>query len=219
MVGISIMSDKDPIIVFDSGIGGLSIYRPLQKELPNENIIYQADTANFPYGDKPIDWLSDRFVELGKKFAELSPKLVILACNSATTNIISELRLSLSCPVIGVEPVIKPLGQYGSALALMTSVSASSQTTADLLKKFGDHVRIFTPIGLASAIEYSDYDQVKRSIHEIKELVQKYKIEAVGLSCTHYPLIIKQLQDAMPGVVFIDPSNAVVEQVQRVLKL
>lgn len=208
-----------PIVVFDSGIGGFSIYRPLKLALPEENIVYMSDPAGFPYGDKTPSWLSNRFKEIATQFMALSPKLVVLACNSATTNIISELRNILPCPVVGVEPVIKPLSSYHSSLALMTESSASSQTTKDLLASYGDHVQVYTPKGLAIAIEFNDYDQVKKSIHEIKNIVQEKHIEAIGLSCTHYPLIIKQLKEAMPNVEFIDPSEAVVAQIVRVLRL
>ena len=213
------MSTQNPIIVFDSGIGGLSVYRPLRLALPNANIVYIADSSHFPYGDKSAQWLSDRFKELTIQFAALNPLAVVLACNTATTNIISEVRQKLSCPVIGVEPVIKPLSVYASCLALMTESSAKSSATAKLLEQYGAHVMVYTPKGLAAAIEYNDYDQVKRSIHEIKKLVQKYHIQAVGLSCTHYPLVLPALRQAMPEVVFIDPSDAVVREVLRVLRL
>lgn len=213
------MSSSRPIIVFDSGIGGLSIYRPLQIALPDEFIIYIADSANFPYGDKSKEWLVARFVELGKQFAVLNPSAVVIACNTATTNVIQDLRTQLNCPVIGVEPVIKPLAVYEHSLALMTGSAASSSTTKELLSKYGEHVGVYTPHGLASAIEFNDYDQVKKTIHEIKEIVQKDNIQAIGLSCTHYPLILKELQKAMPEVTFIDPSGAVVREVVRVLKL
>ncbi len=210
---------QQPIIVFDSGIGGLSIYRPLRLALAKANIIYIADSANFPYGDKSAEWLSARFKELTVQFAALNPRAVVLACNTATTNIIGEVRSGLACPVIGVEPVIKPLAEYDSALALMTQLSAKSAATAKLLSLHGSHVKVYIPHGLATAIEYNDYDQVKKSIHEIKELVQKYHIQAVGLSCTHYPLILSALQESLPEVVFIDPSEAVVREVLRVLRL
>lgn len=210
--------NKKPIIVFDSGIGGLSIYKPLRLALPEENVVYYADSQNFPYGDKTPAWLSGRFIELSAQFASLEPKLVVLACNSATTNIIQVLRARLSCPVVGVEPVIKPLAKFNSTLALMTTVSASSATTAKLLRKFGPHVQVYTPKGLAVAIEYNDYDQVKKSLHEIKKVVQRDHIQAIGLSCTHYPLIIHEFEKVMPDVEFIDPSSAVVKQILRVLK-
>lgn len=212
------MNDQ-PVIVFDSGIGGMSIYRPLKLALPQANLIYLADSNNFPYGNKSSAWLTARFVELGKQFASLNPRLIVLACNTATTNIIQGLRSQLSCPIVGVEPVIKPLAEFDSALALMTSTSAKSRATLDLMAKYGTHVRLHTPQGLAVAIEYNDYDQVKNSIHEIKNLVQKYHIKVVGLSCTHYPLILSEFQKAMPGVKFIDPSSAVVKEVLRVLRL
>ena len=213
------MHDSRPIIVFDSGIGGLTIYRPLKIALPGENIVYINDPVGFPYGDKSLDWLTTRFIELGKQFQALNPKLVVLACNTATTNIIASIRRQLTCPVVGVEPVIKPLAHYDSSLALMTAASAASVSTAKLMAQYGQHIHVFTPHGLAAAIEYNDYDQVKKNLHEIKQLVQKYHIQAVGLSCTHYPLVIKLFPLALPQVIFIDPSEAVVAQVQRVLEL
>jgi len=212
------MTNSRPIIVFDSGIGGLSIYRPLKKALPLENIVYLTDSNNFPYGNKSASWLSARFEELAIEFNQLNPKAVVLACNSATTNIIAQLRSSLTCPVVGVEPVIKPLANYDSALALMTSSSAHSHTTKQLLATYGEHVRVYTPEGLAVAIEYNDYEQVKKSIHEIKYIVQKYNTQAIGLSCTHYPLIMQTFIQEFPNIVIIDPSEAVVKEVMRVLK-
>jgi glutamate racemase len=212
------MKITSPIVVFDSGIGGLSIYKPLRIALPQENIVYIADSANFPYGDKTPAWLSARFIELSAQFADLDPKLVVLACNSATTNIIEEVRSRLKRPVVGVEPVIKPLAQFESALALMTTVSSSSPATAKLLSTYGKHVQVYTPKGLASAIEFNNYDQVKKSLHEIKKIVQRNHVQAIGLSCTHYPLIINEFKKSLPGVEFIDPSEAVVKQVLRVLK-
>ncbi len=210
---------NQPIIVFDSGIGGFSIYRPLRASLPKANILYLADTANFPYGDKSPTWLSARFLELSSQLNSLDPSLVVLACNTATTNIIAELRAHLTSPVVGVEPVIKPLAKYSSALALMTESSATSSSTARLMQAYGEHVRIYTPPGLAEAIEYNDYDQVKRNIHGIKEIAQKYQVKAIGLSCTHYSLILPLLNQAMPEIEFIDPSLAVVKEVKRVVRL
>ena len=210
---------NQPIIVFDSGIGGFSIYRPLCTSLPKANILYLADTANFPYGDKSPAWLSARFLDLSSQLNSLDPSLVILACNTATTNIIAELRAHLTSPVVGVEPVIKPLAKYSSALVLMTESSATSSSTARLMQTHGARVRIYTPHGLAEAIEYNDYNQVKKNIHEIKEIAQKYHVKAIGLSCTHYPLILSSLKQAMPGIEFIDPSDAVVKEVLRVVRL
>jgi len=211
--------NKQPIIVFDSGIGGMSIYRPLKLSLPKENIIYIADSVNFPYGDKSELWLKERFIVLLDQFRDLSPKLVVLACNTATTNIIFYLRDNLSCPVVGVEPVIKPLSQYDHSLVLMTASSSTSVSTKQLLQKYGQNVEIFTPQGLAVAIEYHDLGQVKKNIHEIKEIAQSHKIKAIGLSCTHYPLILGMLKSAMPEVIFIEPAEAVVKEVSRVLNL
>lgn len=211
------MRDR-PIIVFDSGRGGESIYVPLSQALPTARILYLDDHEHFPYGNKSAAWLSARFQILARRFKALDPILIVLACNTATVNVIAQLRLDLTCPVIGVEPVIKPLASYSRALALMTSASACSDQTRALLSRYGQHVRIHTPIGLAEAIEYNDSVRVKSIVHEIKDIVRQHRIQAVGLSCTHYPLILPDLRRAIPGVVWIDPGNAVVAQVLKVLK-
>lgn len=209
---------QKPIIVFDSGKGGRSIYNPLSALLPHDHLIYRDDAPNFPYGNKSSEWLTTRLRELAKEWDALDPKLVVLACNTATVNVVEVVRAELACPVVGVEPVIKPLSTYKKALVLMTASSANSTKTKELLATHGTHIQVFTPSSLAEAIEYNDTEQVKKSIKEIKKIVQEQKIQAVGLSCTHYPLIINELKQAMPEIAFIDPSDAVVRQAMRVLR-
>ncbi|MFH2019208.1 MAG: aspartate/glutamate racemase family protein [bacterium] len=206
-----------PIIVFDSGIGGLSIYRPLRLKLPTENVVYITDSQNFPYGNKSPAWLRTRFRELGKQFLVLNPKLVVLACNTATVAVISELRTLLSCPIVGVEPIIKPLAVYHRPLALMTSSAAHSKRTKDLIKKHGSHVELYTPCGLVEAIEYNDITQVKKILLSLNKLVQKNKYDAIGLSCTHYSLFLEEFKKTIPNVIFLDPAGAVVKEVLRML--
>ncbi len=208
-----------PIIVFDSGIGGLSIYRPLRHSLPAANLIYIADQQYFPYGDKTEVWIKARFEALAKQFSSLHPLLVVIACNTATLNAVKYLRSILSCPVVGVEPVIKPLSKFKRSLALMTTTSANSVKTQELLAQYGSHVQIYTPKGLAEAIEYNNITQVKSILHALKKLVQKEHFQAIGLSCTHYSLILDEFKRQIPGVIFIDPTSAVVKEVFRVLKL
>lgn len=206
-----------PIIVFDSGIGGLSIYRPLCSVLPDENIVYITDSQNFPYGNKSPAWLRSRFRELGQQFIALNPKLVVLACNTATVEVISQLRTLLSCSVVGVEPIFKPLAAFSRPLALMTSSTASSNRTKNLLKKHGSHITIFTPSGLVEAIEYNDITQVKKILLSLNKLVQKNHYDAIGLSCTHYSLYLEEFKKTILNVSFLDPANAVVKEVLRVL--
>ncbi len=208
-----------PIIVFDSGIGGLSIYRPLRRALPAQNIFYFADTTNFPYGNRTVAWLRRRFGQLAVQFAQLSPTALVVACNTATVSAIDIFRRYLSCPVVGVEPVIKPLAKYPHSLALMTKAAARSPQTQALLNKYGEHVQIYSPKGLAEAIEYNDYVQVKKILTVLKRFVNKHQVTAIGLSCTHYPLILPELTRLLPDIHFIDPSRAVVKQVMRVLRL
>lgn len=212
------MSNR-PIIVFDSGIGGLSIYRPLKSALPQENIVYFADSAHFPYGHHSSAWITRRFRQLTLDFAALDPQLVVIACNTATVNVIDLLRANLPCPVVGVEPLIKPLAAYPHAMALMTVSSAQSAQTKNLLNKYGDHVQIYTPVGLAEAIEYNDYAQVKRILNQLKRYLAHHPATTIGLSCTHYPLILGEFKRLFPDITFIDPSSAIVREVVRVLRL
>lgn len=208
-----------PVIVFDSGLGGYSIYRPLKTALPQENIIYLSDPVHFPYGHRSSAWITQRFRQLAVDFRALDPKLVVLACNTATVNVITVLRKSLPCPVVGVEPVIKPLSAYPHSLALMTESSARSPQTRQLLNKYGDHVQIYTPVGLAEAIEYNDYAQVKKILGQLKRYLSRHPVTAIGLSCTHYPLILGEFKHLFPNITFLDPSAAVVREVIRVLRL
>jgi glutamate racemase len=207
-----------PIIVFDSGRGGRSIFDPLQKALPQATLLYMDDHEHFPYGNKSPAWLTKRFHELALRFSSLDPLLLVLACNTATVNGVLELRKLLTCPIIGVEPVIKPLSHFPRALVLMTHASAKAKRTLDLIQQYGPHVEVYTPKGLAEAIEYNKIDQIDQSIHEIKTIALNKQIQAIGLSCTHYPLVLDKFQLAMPQIKFFDPSQAVVDQVNRVLK-
>lgn len=207
-----------PIIVFDSGIGGLSIYRPLKLALPKDPVLYSADSVNFPYGNKSPSFLRKRLSSVAKEFSALNPRAVVIACNTATVNALDIFRSQLTCPVVGIEPVIKPLVPHDSALALMTSSSAKSSQTKELLNKYGSHVQIYTPVGLAEAIEYNDITQVKKILTRLSRIIKTKNITAIGLSCTHYPLILSELKRRFPSVTFIDPSLAVVKQVLRVLR-
>lgn len=205
------------IIVFDSGIGGFSLLQEMRREGLTTPVLYLADQANFPYGSKSESWLAARLASIAKWAAGYNPQVFVLACNTATVAAIETIRNILPCPVVGVEPVVKPLSAYSKALVLATQVTASSARTKELLTRFGGHVQLVSAPGLAVAIENNDNDQVKIILKNIAETVSREKIQAIGLSCTHYPLVSDCLQSLLPAVHLYDPSQAVVHQLKKYL--
>lgn len=198
------------MIIFDSGVGGLSIL----KELPRSySYTYLADQAYFPYGSKRGGVLTKRLEDIANWAAGENPDLVVIACNTATVGGIQLLRTRLSCPVVAVEPVVKPASRYNKALILGTTATLASVRMKKLIKSYKGHILTYTPPGLPAAIEAMDTDLIQQIIESVKRKVEEGYIEAIGLSCTHYPLIKDIFQTAMPGIDILDPSSAVANQV------
>jgi len=217
---------KHPIGIFDSGIGGTSIFKEIHQLLPYEDVIYLADSKNAPYGNKtPKDIL-----KLSIKNTELllkhDAKLIVVACNTATTNAIAYLREHYSIPFIGIEPAIKP-----AALQTKTNVvgilatkgtlsSALFHKTADL---YAQNITVIERVGegIVPLIEAG-----KASSPELKALVQTYiepmldaNIDALVLGCTHYPYLIPVLKELLPKHVrIIDSGLAVAKQTKAILE-
>lgn len=202
-----------PVIIFDSGIGGLSILKELI--FLKYPIVYFADQANFPYGEKTSTWLENRLVELSHHFESLSPVAVVLACNTASTIAITKVRDILKCPVVGVEPVIKPATSFKNAVVWATPATLNSSRANDLKQLHGPHVKFYSPRNLASAIEFNNLEQIKESLSLAR--AELGVVDAIGLSCTHYPLIKSQIHDFFPEAQIIDPSPSVAKQVLKVL--
>lgn len=206
---------EQPLIIFDSGIGGLSILRHLL-DLPLP-IIYFADQHYFPYGDKSSVWVETRLLELSHQFQAENPAAVVVACNTGTTTAISKMRQILTCPVIGVEPVIKPISAYHNCVIWGTSVTLNSPRALELRQLHGDHIRFYTPHALASAIENQDSELVSKILYQAK--IDLGNPDAIGLSCTHYPHITNQIKKMFPDSIILDPSLAVAKQVKKTLNL
>ncbi len=204
-----------PLLVFDSGLGGLSILKEfLGCDLP---LIYYADQANFPYGDKSESWLKSRLTELAEIWKSYNPLAVVLACNTGTVSGISIVRNLLHCPVFGVEPVAKMLSSATSPVIWGTKVTLDSQVAKDLRVAFGNHIRFYTPSGLPSAIEHGDKISVMQILTQAKK--ELGEVDAIGLSCTHYPLIKAEIENVFTGVTLYDPSAAVAAHVIKSLNL
>ena len=218
--------NRQPIGIFDSGVGGTSIWKEIHKLLPFENTIYLADSNNAPYGPKG----KERIKELSIKNTELliskGCKLIIVACNTATTNAIKQLRDNYNIPFIGIEPAIKPatLQTKTNAIGILatkgTLSSALFHKTSNL---FGDGITIIEQEGegIVELIETG-----KLFSEEMKDLLNIYltpileaNIDHLVLGCTHYPYLMPMLLEILPKhVKIIDSGEAVARQTKAVLK-
>lgn len=205
----------NPFIIFDSGLGGLSILKHLL-DLPLP-LIYYADQANFPYGDKSDAWLRTRLQELSQDFVTYDPSGILIACNTATTMAITDLRSTLKCPIFGVEPVIKMLKNHVSPVVWGTKATLSSNQTNKLISMHNPGITKYTPNGLANAIEQEDRELIASCLSRARSDLGRP--DAIGLSCTHYPLIIDQIQSAFPDTILYDPSVAVAAHIKTSLGL
>ncbi len=216
-----------PIGFFDSGVGGLSIWKEVQKLIPFENTLYLADNKNAPYGEKTreeIIFLSEKNTEY---LLENNVKLIVVACNTASTNAIPHLRQKYKVPFIRIQPAIKPAGLMTRTKKiglLATAGTIQSSMLGELKQQIPTQdIEIFSRYGkgLVEIVENCEMDS-----QETKKLLQKYLlpmkkngIDQLVLGCTHYPFLKQQMEAILGNKVnIIDPSPAIARQVKRVLE-
>lgn len=219
------MKNQQAIGLFDSGIGGTSIWKEVVKLLPNEHTIYLADSKNAPYGQKT----SDQIIELSIKNTELliskGCKLIIVACNTATTNAIDYLRSHYNIPFIGIEPAIKPAALFSKTEAIGILATKGTLTSKLFVKTANEYTKNITTIeqdgeGLVELIEAG-----KLNSAETQQLLTNYlapmlqfNIDQLVLGCTHYPYLIPQIKNIVgPLVNIIDSGEAAAKQTKAVL--
>jgi glutamate racemase len=218
---------KQPIGIFDSGVGGISIWMQLHQLLPHENTVYLADSRNAPYGEKtPAE-----IIGLSRKNTEYllarGCKLIVVACNTATTNAIKTLRENYDVPFIGIEPAIKPAALNSNSRTvgvLATKGTLSSQLFHSTSKMYAAGIRIIVQEGrgLVELIEAG-----KEASPEMRTLLAGYlqpmleaRIDHLVLGCTHYPFLIPLLRELLPPAVkIIDSGEAVARQTRKILEL
>ncbi len=192
-----------PIGVFDSGLGGISVLKELYALMPNENYIYFGDTKNAPYGGKEDSEILKLSTGVVNELIHLGAKAVVIACNTATSVAANALRESLSVPIIGIEPAVKPAAtKYpgGKILVMATQVTLKKEKFAELVKRY-DSVAQITPLpcpGLVELIEKGEKDseEIRDYLKKILLPIADEHFDGVVLGCTHYPHIKKQIRDA-----------------------
>lgn len=219
------MNDQ-PIGIFDSGVGGTSIWKEINGLLPNEHTIYLADSKNAPYGEKSEENILGLSIKNTGLLLKHDCKLIVVACNTATTNAIDYLRKNYEIPFIGIEPAIKPAALQSKSKTvgiLATKGTLSSSLFHSTSENHADGIRIIERegTGLVRLIESG-----KAESEASKELLEIYLapmlaagIDHLVLGCTHYPYLIPVLEELLPeGVTIIDSGEAVARQTKAVLK-
>ena len=218
---------KQPIGFFDSGVGGTSIWKEVISLLPNENTIYLADSYNAPYGEKSAQEILDLSIKNTKKLLEQHCKLIVVACNTATTNAINYLRKNFEVPFIGIEPAIKPaaLASKSKSIGILaTKGTLSSALFARTSSLYASELNVIEVIG-KGLVERIENGLINTP--ETRELLQSYldpmiaeKIDYLVLGCSHYPYLIPVLKDLLPEEVqIIDSGRAVAIQTRKILEL
>ncbi|KQC29906.1 glutamate racemase [Flagellimonas eckloniae] len=217
---------QQPIGIFDSGVGGTSIWKEIQKMLPNEDVIYLADSKNAPYGTKPKEEILRLSIKNTELLLEKACKLIVVACNTATTNAIDYLRTTYEVPFVGIEPAIKPAAlktktKKVGVLATKGTLSSSLFHNTSKLHASGIEVIEREGTGLVDLIESGQVDSTETYL-----LLQKYiapmleaGIDCLVLGCTHYPYLIPQIKKIVPpNLNIIDSGEAVARQTRAVLE-
>lgn len=219
------MNATGAIGIFDSGVGGTSIFKEIHQSLPLESCIYLADSINAPYGQKS----KEEIIRLSKKNTELlikmGCKIIVVACNTATTNAITELRESFNTPIIGIEPAIKPaaLSSQKKIIGILaTKGTLSSELFSKTSELYTQDVEVIEVIGkgLVEAIEAGKeyHTETKKLLRSLLAPMLAKEIDYLVLGCSHYPYLIPLLQEILPPEVkIIDSGQAVAQQTKNIL--
>lgn len=219
------MKNQQPIGLFDSGIGGTSIWKEVIQLLPYENTIYLADSKNAPYGEKSPQEILSLAIKNTDFLISKGCKLIIVACNTATTNAIDYLRNNYKIPFIGIEPAIKPAALFSKTGAIGILATKGTLTSKLFEKTANEYTKNITTIeqdgeGLVPLIESG-----KLNSFEITQLLEKYlkpmlhfNIDHLVLGCTHYPYLIQQIKAIIGNeITIIDSGEAVAKQTKNIL--
>ena len=218
------------VLIFDSGLGGLTVFREVAKARPDARFLYLADDAGFPYGDMPEEALITRILHvIGKAIAEHAPDLTVIACNTASTLALKELRLRYKVPFVGTVPAIKPAcaqSKTKRVAVLGTQGTVHREYTMALIREFaaGCEVELIGSSKLAALAEAELAGSAASDAAIAAEIAPCFveqdgrRTDAVVLACTHYPLLLDRFKANAPWPVdWIDPAPAIARRVADLL--
>jgi glutamate racemase len=218
------------ILIFDSGMGGLTVAGAVRAQLPDAHLIYAADNAAFPYGAWKEDDLVKRIVHVvGALIERVKPHMVVVACNTASTLAMIDLRRSFALPFVGTVPAIKPAAAMTKSSiigVLATPGTVSREYTHTLVHTYAFHCKVFLH-GAKRLAEIAE-QKLKGHAPDMKELLEEIapvfrqrdgkQTDVVVLGCTHYPLLLDEITRVAPWeVAYIDPAPAIARRVVDVL--
>lgn len=217
-----------PVLIFDSGVGGLSVVTSLRQRLPGAALVYACDNAMLPYGTKSDAWLIERIVAVCKAAVAASQaSVLVVACNTASTLALDVLRSRLTVPVIGTVPAIKPaahLSRSGHIALLATSATVNRPYTRDLIDTFAADCRV-QRIAADSLVTQAEYYLAGQAVDMaviaagLAPLWRDERLDTVVLGCTHFPLLRDVLVSLAPWpVAWIDSGDAIARRTAQVVK-
>ncbi len=212
-----------PIGFFDSGVGGISVLQYAAKVLPHEDFFYFGDSKNAPYGQKSEEEILRLTCEGVDFLLQKNIKALVIACNTATSAAAKHLRETLSIPVIGMEPALKPaheLRKNGQIIVLATQATLRQEKFRILMEKYGDHALCVPGSGIVELVENGIFDgpEMEKLLHNILDEPLKTPTDALVLGCTHFPFAANAISRvAGESVTILDSAVGTVNQLKRVL--
>ncbi len=215
-----------PIGVFDSGLGGLTVWKELRRGLPAESIVYFGDGKNCPYGPKPVAEVIGYAEQAVRLLLDQGAKLIVVACNAATAAAIDYLRTTYDLPFVGMEPAVKPAAlstRSGVIGILATRNTLKGHLFRDNVARYGDRVRILEAVGEGFVeIVEADLEQTPKAEETVRRVVEPMLnagADRIVLGCTHYPFLAPVIRRVIGDrqVELVDPAPAVERRVAHLL--
>ncbi len=211
-----------PIGVFDSGLGGVSVLRNMAALLPKEDFIYFGDDKNAPYGTKTEEEILTLAIKDANFLLQKNVKAIVIACNTATSAAAAHLRQTLSIPVIGMEPALKPasLNRKNGLIGVMATPATLKQKKFQLLmEKYGAHA---LPIPCPGLMEYAEKgilngEELDSFLQELLKPFKSFPLDSAVLGCTHYVFLKSAISKALNGLPLYDGNEGTARQLKRVL--
>ena len=217
------MSSSAPIGVFDSGLGGISVARQIAKDMPAEHVLYFGDSANAPYGIKTPEQVRALSFDIVERFVRQGVKAVVIACNTATSAAVNDLREHYDIPIIGMEPALKVACDRGDVpsdphhipqrvIVAATPLTLRERKFAKLMDRFDSNNTIFKEpcpdlVEIVESGRLGDHDLVMRTLHGYFDQYDMEHIDSVVLGCTHYPLLRSTMRRLMgEDVTLVNPA-------------
>lgn len=218
---------ENPIGIFDSGVGGLSVLREMRALMPQEDILYFGDQGHVPYGPRPMKQIQDFSEGISRFLLTQNAKIIVVACNTASAAALKYLRETFpAVQFVGMEPAVKPAAektQTGKVGVLATPATFQGALYASVVERFANGVELFqnTCNGLVQQIELGNLngDETRKILEDALHPMLEKNIDTVVLGCTHYPFVIPLIKQIVGDKVrVIDPAPSVAKQVKRLVE-